>query len=65
MLEYAGGPGRAALRMLIKHDDAEREFDYVGGSEQALDRAAADGVDRRQREERLGHGLRAGAGDGG
>ena len=42
MLEYAGGPGRAALRMLIKHDDAAREFDYLGGSEQALDRAAAD-----------------------
>ena len=43
MLHYAGGPGRPSLRLLVLHDDAEREFDYVAGSEQALDRAAAGG----------------------
>ena len=28
------------MRLLILHDDAEREFDYVTGSERALDEAA-------------------------
>ena len=32
-----------SLRLLVLHDDAEREFDYVSGSERALDRAAASG----------------------
>ena len=37
MLSYvADGP---ALRLLILHDDAEREFDYVAGAEQALETA--------------------------
>src|SRR6202012_4529001 len=36
MLKFAGGPGRPALRLLIRHDDAEREFAYDGGAEQAL-----------------------------
>jgi phosphoserine phosphatase len=39
MLEFAGGPSRPALRLLVLHDDAEREFDYVTGAEQALERA--------------------------
>ena len=41
MLSFAGGPNLPALRLLIKHDDAEREFDYVKGAEKALDIAAA------------------------
>jgi len=28
------------LRLLLLHDDAEREFDYVAGAEQALNVAA-------------------------
>jgi phosphoserine phosphatase len=36
MLKFAGGPGRPALRLLLHHDDAEREFAYDGGAEQAL-----------------------------
>ena len=28
-----------ALRLLILHDDAEREFDYVAGADQALETA--------------------------
>ena len=42
MLRFAGGP-RPALRMLVLHDDAEREFDYTAGSETALERARDDG----------------------
>jgi phosphoserine phosphatase len=34
MLEWADG-----LRLLVLHDDAEREFDYVAGAERALERA--------------------------
>ncbi len=43
MLASAGGPGRPALRLVIRHDDAEREFDTDGGAEGILERAAADG----------------------
>jgi phosphoserine phosphatase len=43
MLRFAGGKGRAALRLLVLHDDPEREFDYVKGAEQALERARSDG----------------------
>ena len=32
-----------ALRLLVLHDDAEREFAYTAGAEDALDRAKADG----------------------
>jgi phosphoserine phosphatase len=38
MLEWADG-----LRLLVLHDDAEREFDYVAGAETSLERARADG----------------------
>lgn len=38
MLEFTDG-----LRLLVRHDDADREFDYTAGAERALDRAAADG----------------------
>jgi hypothetical protein len=41
MLRYAGGPSRPALRLLVLHDDAEREFDYVAGAEKSLEQAAA------------------------
>lgn len=36
MLRFARRPGREALRLLVLHDDAEREFDYVAGAEEAL-----------------------------
>jgi phosphoserine phosphatase len=38
MLEWADG-----LRLLVLHDDAEREFDYTAGAEKSLERAQADG----------------------
>ena len=40
MLEFSQRPGQPSLRLLVLHDDAEREFDYVSGSERALARAA-------------------------
>ena len=43
MLAFAGGPEQPALRLLLLHDDAEREFDYTAGAEDALERAARDG----------------------
>jgi len=43
MLRYAGGKGRPALRLLVLHDDAEREFAYTAGSEEALAEAARRG----------------------
>jgi len=39
MLQYSGRPGSAALRLLVLHDDAEREFDYTAGAERALEHA--------------------------
>jgi hypothetical protein len=41
MLRYAGGPSRPALRLLVLHDDGEREFEYVAGAEKSLEQAAA------------------------
>jgi phosphoserine phosphatase len=43
MLRYAGGESRPALRLLVLHDDPEREFAYTAGAEQALGLAARDG----------------------
>ncbi len=43
MLRFANTPARPGLRLLVLHDDAEREFDYVGGAEKALDEAKAQG----------------------
>jgi phosphoserine phosphatase len=43
MLEFAHHADKPTLRLLVLHDDAEREFDYTGGAEQALDQAKADG----------------------
>ena len=43
MLEFADGPSRPGLRLLVLHDDPEREFDYVAGAERSLERAKAQG----------------------
>ena len=43
MLEFAGTAQRPPLRLLVQHDDAAREADYVKGAEQALERAGAEG----------------------
>jgi phosphoglycolate phosphatase-like HAD superfamily hydrolase len=43
MLMFSGRPGAASLRLLVLHDDAEREFDYTAGAERALEHAKAYG----------------------
>ena len=43
MLMYSGRPGAASLRLLVLHDDAEREFDYTAGAERALEHAKTYG----------------------
>jgi hypothetical protein len=43
MLDYTRHDDKPFLRLLIKHDDGEREFAYTTGAEQALKKAAADG----------------------
>jgi hypothetical protein len=36
MLQFTNRPPRSALRLLVLHDDAAREFDYVRGAEKSL-----------------------------
>ena len=43
MMRFAGTGDRAGLRLLVLHDDADREFAYTAGAEDALDRAKAPG----------------------
>jgi hypothetical protein len=42
MLHHARGPSGPGLRLLVLHDDPEREFDYTAGAEQSLQRAEAE-----------------------
>ena len=43
MLRFARYPARPALRLLVRHDDADREFAYDDGAEDALERAGTQG----------------------
>jgi phosphoserine phosphatase len=43
MLHYAGGASRRGLRLLLLHDDPDREFDYTAGAEKSLERASDEG----------------------
>jgi hypothetical protein len=43
MLRYTGGKDRPGLKLLVLHDDAEREFDYKTGAEESLEAAATHG----------------------
>jgi phosphoglycolate phosphatase-like HAD superfamily hydrolase len=42
MLDFAEHADKPFLRLLVRHDDAEREFAYTAGAERALERAAAE-----------------------
>jgi phosphoserine phosphatase len=42
MLDYSQHDDKPCLRLLLLHDDPEREFDYTTGAEQALDRAGKE-----------------------
>jgi phosphoglycolate phosphatase-like HAD superfamily hydrolase len=43
MLHFTQHDDKPSLRLLLVHDDAEREFEYVRGAELALDQADRDG----------------------
>jgi phosphoserine phosphatase len=43
MMEFSQHAGKPDLRLLILHDDAEREFAYVAGAERSLERAEKAG----------------------
>ena len=43
MLQFTQHADKPSLRLLVLHDDAEREFDYVSGSEHALELAGTSG----------------------
>jgi phosphoserine phosphatase len=43
MLAFAEQPGRPGMRLLVLHDDPDREFDYTSGAEQALEQARTNG----------------------
>jgi phosphoserine phosphatase len=43
MLHFSQHPDKPFLRLLVLHDDAEREFAYTTGAEQALEQASTDG----------------------
>ena len=63
MLEWACAGGEPCLALLIDHDDAEREFQYVSEAgtftetEPITDVGRPPRVDGRQHGERLGDGL--------
>jgi phosphoglycolate phosphatase-like HAD superfamily hydrolase len=46
MLAFAGGPSLPALRLLVVHDDGDREFEYVAGAEEILSTAQTGGWTR-------------------
>src|SRR5881227_2204724 len=43
MLDFTQHPEKPFLRLLVLHDDGEREFDYTSGAEQALGKAETSG----------------------
>jgi phosphoserine phosphatase len=43
MLDFTQHPDTPSLRLLVLHDDGEREFDYTSGAEEALERADKHG----------------------
>ncbi len=43
MLHYTKHDDKPSMRLLVLHDDGEREFDYTAGAEQALEQADLSG----------------------
>jgi phosphoglycolate phosphatase-like HAD superfamily hydrolase len=43
MLQYSQGGSHPSLELLVRHDDAAREFDYTAGAEKAFDLAQTHG----------------------
>ncbi len=58
MMRFANSPDRPSLRLLVLHDDAEREFDYTGGRRGCPGESLRQGLDRHQHQGRLGDRVR-------
>ena len=43
MLQFTGAGRGSSFKLLVLHDDSDREFDYVAGAENALELAKTDG----------------------
>jgi phosphoserine phosphatase len=43
MLDFTQHHDKPSLRLLVLHDDGEREFDYTSGAEKALEKASNEG----------------------
>jgi phosphoglycolate phosphatase-like HAD superfamily hydrolase len=43
MLDFTSHADKSTLRLLVFHDDGEREFEYTSGADKALKQAEADG----------------------
>jgi len=43
MLDFTRHPDKPSFRLLVLHDDGDREFDYTSGAEQALEKADTSG----------------------
>ena len=43
MLDFTQHQDKLSLRLLVLHDDGQREFDYTSGAEQALEQADKSG----------------------
>ena len=43
MLDFTQHQDKPSLRLLVLHDDGEREFDYTSGAEEALEKASKEG----------------------
>ena len=57
MLDFTQHPDKPSLRLLVLHDDAEREFDYVSGCRAGTRPSGRERMDGRQHQERLGDGV--------
>jgi hypothetical protein len=58
MLGFTRHRDKPFLSLLVLHDDAEREFDYIAGAEQALERADTNAWTVVSIKRDLGHRLR-------
>jgi hypothetical protein len=58
MLRFANRPDRSGLRLIVLHDDADREFDYVDGCRGRAGPGEGKVLDGAERGQRLGARVR-------
>ena len=57
MLEFTDASSHSSLQLLVLHDDADREFDYIGRGGEVAGRGRQGRLDRGQHARRLGDRL--------